>query len=162
MGRRPGDIQRTLRQMHTEDLLVSSDPKPVRGTFYWFNEEHAEDLEAALEVDRPAGQIAAEQRLLALVVPEDSDPYPVLGRGDLNGPIAWVVEWGGEGELLVALSPGTPQRSAEQLVRALRDAGVRCTQRRTGEVIDGGQLRRDTVAMREARNAVRESEESTL
>jgi hypothetical protein len=162
LGRRPGDIQRALRQMHAEGQLKASDPKPVRGTLFWFNEEHAEALEVALAEASPPGQITAEQRLLAIVAPQESDPYLVLERGDLNGAIAWVVEWGGEGELLIGLAPGTPERSAKQLVGALREADIKCTQRRVGEVSDGEQLRRDMVAVREARAVVRESEESSV
>ena len=55
LGRRPGDIQRALRQMHADGQLEASDPKPVRGTLFWFNEGYAEELEAALaEASPPA------------------------------------------------------------------------------------------------------------
>jgi hypothetical protein len=145
--------------MHAEKLLDASDPKPVRGTLFWFNEAHAEALEAALVDDRPAGLLAEDQRVLAIEAPQDSDPYPVLGRGDLNGMVSWVAEWGGDGELLVGMTPGTSKLAADQLVRALRDAGVGCVQRRVGELNDATTLRKHAVALQEADKPVRDREE---
>lgn len=156
MGRRPGDIQRTLRQMVDEGLVHSADPKPVRGTLFWFNNSHAEALEAEVASNHPPGQLLSEQRTLAIEAHEQADPYLVLGRNDLNGIVAWVAEWGGDGELLVGLVPGTKKLAAEQLVNALRDAGVSCTQRRMGEFEDAGELRRRSAALAEAKRPVRE------
>lgn len=161
MGRRPGDIQRALRQMHAEGLLKASEAKPVRGTLFWFNEEHAEALDAALAEATPAGQLRSEQRTLAIEAPEDADPYPVLGRGDLSGLVAWVAEWGGDGELLVGMAHDVPKRSADQLVGALREAGIKCQQRRIGEISAGVETRRHAIAVEEAKRPVK-AEESTI
>lgn len=155
MGRRPGDIQRTVRQMFAEDLLLADDPNPGRGTHYWFNEtDHAEALEAALEDARPAGQLASEQRLLAVSAPEGADPYTVLGRGDLNGAISWIAEWGGDGELLIGMAKGTPLRLAQQLVAALGEQNIKSVQRRVGELMTGDDLRRFVTAVDEGKKPV--------
>ncbi len=156
MGRRPGDIQRTLHQMVDEGLVLSADPKPVRGTLFWFNNSYAEALEAEVVSNHPPGQLLAEQRVLAIEAQEHADPYLVLGRNDLNGIVAWVAEWGGDSELLVGLAPGTKKLAAEQLVNALRDAGISCLQRRIGEFEDGAELRRRSAALAEAKRPVRE------
>jgi hypothetical protein len=156
MGRRPGDIQRTLRQMVDEGLIHSGDPKPVRGTLFWFNNSHVEALEAEVASNHPPGQLLSGQRILAIEAPEHADPYLVLGRNDLNGIVAWVAEWGGDSELLVGLTPGTKKLAAEQLVHALRDAGISCLQRRIGEFEDGAELRRRSAALAEAKRPVRE------
>jgi hypothetical protein len=147
MGRRPGDIQRTVHQMHSEGLLLADAVEPVRGTLFWFNDVHAEELESALADNQPAGQITTEQRILTVAAPEDADPYLVLGRADLNGAVSWVVEWGGDGELLVGMLLGTPKLTVDRLVRALRNANISCVQRRVGELMDGQGLRRLTIGV---------------
>jgi hypothetical protein len=154
LGRRPGDIQRTLRQMHAEKLLHASDPEPGRGTFFWFNDDHADALEQALAENLPPGQLGAEQRVLAIKCLEDADPYQVLGRKDLNGPVAWVAEWGGDGEFLVGMASDAPKQAVDRLVRALHKAGVKCTQRRIGEVLDRSALRHLTEAVDDVEEAV--------
>jgi hypothetical protein len=156
IGRRPGDIQRTVRQMAEEGLLISSDPKPVRGTLFAFNEEHSDALEAELATNRPPGQLVGDQRVLAIAAAEGSDPYAVLGRNDLNGLIEWVAEWGGDGEFLVGMAPDTSLLAAEQLARALKAEGVKCVQRRVGELQDASALRRHAVALTESQRPVRE------
>lgn len=154
LGRRPGDLQRTLRQMHSEGLLLSDakesgDGQPKRGTLFWFNEEDfGEALEQALADERPPGQLLENQRVLTIAPKGDeADPYSVLGRSDLNGAISWVVEWGGDGEVLVGMVHGTPKRVVDQLVAALRNAKLKCKQRRVGELMDGEAFRREVAAV---------------
>lgn len=150
LGRRPGDIQRTVRQMYSEGLLEASDPKPVRGTLFWFAEEYAEELDEALTEDRPPGQLSTEQRVLAIEAPNGVDPYRVLGRNDLNGLISWVAEWGGDGELLIGMAQGTALLAVEQLIGALRESDIVCVQRRMGEIMDGAGLRRLAIGKAES------------
>jgi hypothetical protein len=142
VARRPGDIQRTVRQMHTENLLHADSDEPVRGTQFWFNNEFAEVFEASLADSRQAGQMLAEQRTLEVSSPEDTDLYGVLGRPDLNGTISWAAEWGGDGEWLIALLPDAGKEAADRLVGVLRSAGIRCQQRRVGQLLSAEELRR--------------------
>jgi hypothetical protein len=154
VGRRPGDIQRSVRQMYAEDLLKADDPQPVRGTHFWFNEEHADALEAAAGSDRPVGQLVAEQRMLAIASPEHADLYSVLRRSELTTVVSWAAEWGGDGELLIGLVPGTTKQAADRLVAALRDAQVGCIQRRVGQLIGSDELRRLADGVKDAQQAV--------
>lgn len=150
LGRRPGDIQRTLRQMNAEGLLKDdADGEPVRGTQFWFNEEdYGDALDQVLVDERPPGQLHTNQRVLSVSPKgEEADPYTVLGRPDLNGAVSWVVEWGGDGEVLIGMVLDTPKRTVDQLVRALRAAGIGCEQRRVGELMTGDLFRRETVAV---------------
>jgi hypothetical protein len=142
VGRRTGDIQRTVRQMYAEKLLLADSDTPVRGTLFWFNEDFAEALEQALSDNRPPGQMVYEQRTLQIESPEDVDLYGLLGRSDLNGTISWVVEWGGDGEWLVALQLGIEQSAAARFKDVLRQAGVKCKERRVGQISTADQLRR--------------------
>jgi hypothetical protein len=142
VARRPGDIQRTVRQMLSEKLLLADSEEPARGTMFWFNQDFAEALEQSLSDSRPPGQMAPEQRTFQISSPEDVDLYGVLRRTDLNGTISWAVEWGGDGEWLVALLPGTEKDAAERFVGVLRSAGVACRQRRVGQILTADQLRR--------------------
>jgi hypothetical protein len=158
LGRRPGDIQRTLRQMLAEGVLKadSEGGEPVRGTLFRFNEDEFGDaLDEVLADDRPPGQLLGEQRVLTVEATDEADPYSVLGRGDLNGAISWVVEWGGDGELVVGMVQGSPKRVVDQLVRALRDAKMKCKQRRIGELMSGDDLRRRVTAIEYAKELAR-------
>jgi hypothetical protein len=142
VARRPGDIQRTVRQMHAEKLLDADSAEPVRGTQFWFNDEFAEVFEASLMDSRQAGQIVSEQRMLEVSSPPSADLYGVLGRPDLNGTISWAAEWGGDGEWLIALLPDAGKEAADRLVGVLRSAGIECEQRRVGQVLSAEELRR--------------------
>jgi hypothetical protein len=142
VARRPGDIQRTVRQMHNEKLLRADSDEPTRGTLFWFNSEHQDALEASLADNRPPGLMAYEQRTVQITSPEDVSLYDVLGRAELNGMISWAAEWGGDGEFLVAMLPGTGKPATDRLVEALRSAGIRCQQRRVGQILSGDELRR--------------------
>ena len=135
--------------MHSEGLLKDdADGTPVRGTQFWFNEQYGDALDEALADERPAGQLLAAQRVLSVAPKgEEGDPYAVLGRPDLNGAISWVAEWGGDGEVLVGMAPETPKRMVDQIVRALREADLKCTQRRVGELMSGDLFRREATAI---------------
>jgi hypothetical protein len=154
LGKRPGDIQRTVRQMLTEGLLRSDGP-PGRGTHYWFNEEEfGEALEASLESGWSKGQLLVDQRILRISAPEDADLFSVLGRTDLNGTISWVAEMGGGREFLIGMAEGTPLRALEQLATALQRASVECVRLRVGELMGPADLQGTGIAIDEAQEAV--------
>jgi hypothetical protein len=142
VARRPGDIQRTVRQMHVEKLLLADSDEPTRGTLFRFNDAFSEVLEESLADSRPTGQMAYEQRTLQIMSPESVDLYRLLGRAELNGMISWAAEWGGDGEWLLTMLPGTEKDAVDRLVGVLRSAGIRCQQRRVGQILSAGQLRR--------------------
>lgn len=139
--------------MHAETLLRADSDEPVRGTQFWFNDDFAAAFEASLADSRQAGQMAAEQRTLEVSSPEDADLYGVLSRPDLNGTISWAAEWGGDGEWLIALLPDAGQDAAARLVQALRRAGIRCRQRRVGQILTGEEMRRLIVSVEYASEA---------
>jgi hypothetical protein len=154
LGKRPGDIQRTVRQMLAEEVLLS-DGSPGRGTHYWFNEdEFGEALEAALESGRPKGQLLANQRILRISAPEDADLFSVLGRTDLNGTISWVAEMGGGREFLIGMAEGAPLRALEQLATALQRVSVECVRLQVGELMSPAELQSTDIAIDEAQKAV--------
>jgi hypothetical protein len=147
VGRRPGDIQRTLRQMLAEELLCADSPEPTRGTQFWLNPDVSDELAEAVAGHRAPGQLAPEQRILELNAPADRDPFVVLARSDLNGFVEWFAEWGGDGEMLIGMTPDAGQIAAQRLTGALRKAGIGCIQRRVGEVGDRGALRALTAGI---------------
>jgi hypothetical protein len=147
VGRRPGDIQRTVRQMLAEGLLEANSPEPTRGTLFWLNEDFADELAEVVASHNAPGQLAPEQRVLQLASPPDRDPFAILARPDLNGLVEWFIEWGGDGEMLVGMTRDAERLAAERLTGALRKAGISCLQRRVGEVGDRAALRALTTGV---------------
>lgn len=134
--------------MHTEDLLKADDVEPVRGTHFWFNEEaYGPALDEFLESDRPLGQLFFDQRILIIAPKSEEDPLSVLAREELVGEIAWTIEWGGDGEMLIGLEKEAPKRAADQLVAAFRKAGMSCSQKRVGEMMGVDEVRRHVASI---------------
>ncbi|MEA2366317.1 MAG: hypothetical protein QOE69_1396 [Thermoleophilaceae bacterium] len=140
VGRRSGDIQRVVRQMHAEGILQAGDAEPTRGTEYWLDERYADALEEAVTDAQPPGMVSSEQRMLELRAPEVGALYAVLGQRHLSTLISWAAEWGGDGEWLIALARGTSKMQGDQLTKELQDAGFHCRQLRIGEVVEGRRL----------------------
>jgi len=147
LGRRSGDIQRVVRQMHADGVLEADADQPTRGTLYWLAPEYSGALNAALLDSQPDGQLAEHQRVLQLVAPEVGALYRVLGRSDLTAVVAWASEYGGDGQWLIALRREAGKVQADRLLGALQDAGFTCQQYRVGEVLSGDALRRLAVAV---------------
>jgi hypothetical protein len=142
LGRRSGDIQRLVRQMHAERMLEASDPEPTRGTFYWLDERFHEDLEDALRTTQPAGQLAPGQRLMRVHAENSDRLYEVLQQVDLTASVSWAAECGEDGSWFLALTPEASWLEAEQLQAALRRSGFDCRRDMIGEVLTGDALRR--------------------
>jgi hypothetical protein len=140
VGWRSGDIQRVVRQMHAEGILVADAEAPTRGTHYWLDQRYADALAEAVADAQPPGLLTSHQRMLELTAPDVEGLYEVLGKAHLSTVISWAAEWGGDGEWLVALSTSASKLAADRLVGALQKAGFTCRQRRVGDLFDGQRL----------------------
>jgi hypothetical protein len=153
LGKRSGDIQRVMRRMKDEGLLNASDDEPVRGTRYWFNEAiYGNALDEFLESDRPPGQLFSDQRVLLVSPRDEEDPWQVIARGDLAGDIAWVVEWGGDGDMLIGMEKDAESRAVDQLMLVLRESGLRCRRKFVSEVMGADGVRRRAQSLDYVRN----------
>ena len=124
LGKRSGDIQKTVRQMHAEGLLGASDPEPVRGTVFWLMEKHAAELEESLKTDQPVGTVANHQTLMLLHAPNRAAMDSVLAKADLTASVSWAARCGSGREMLLAIGPDPDERELSVLESALEDANV--------------------------------------
>jgi DNA-binding PadR family transcriptional regulator len=150
LGRRSGDIQRVVRQMLAEGVLVADTDPPTRGTLYSLAPEHVETLEAVLGDTQPHGQVVESQRVLVLTAPDGARLYRALGRSDLTAVVSWAAEFGGDGQWVIALSRAASKLQADRLQIALQALGFDCEQRRVGEVLSADALRRLAAAVDDA------------
>jgi hypothetical protein len=124
LGLRSGDIQKTVRQMHSEGVLRASDPEPVRGTLFTLREEYVADLDEALRANQAPGVVAPHQTLLLLRAPSKASLDKLLGRADLVAPVSWAARCGSGREMLLAINPQLDVGGVGRLESALEASGV--------------------------------------
>jgi hypothetical protein len=151
LGLRSGDIQKVLRQMHDDGLLLASDPNPVRGTLFWLNPERQDELIAALRGgDGALGVLKENQDLLLVKSSTRTALDEVIGRDDLAVTIAWAARLGGGAEMLLAIALDAPEREFGRLWRMLEDTdGIEVSQLHTAKVLDAAALRSNVRAAQE-------------
>jgi hypothetical protein len=148
LGRRSGDIQKALRQMHDEGIIEAADPEPTRGTEFWLSDAYAEALEDALKQGRP-GQLRADQDVLHLRAEGEAAYRAILGSARDTASVAWAARLGADGEYLLALSTEAPAAQISALRGALEAAGVVVRRWRIAEFFDAEEMRRNFSAGRE-------------
>lgn len=146
LGRRSGDVQRSMRQMLEEGLLRADSPEPTQGTQYWLSEAGRAALMEEVAAGVVPGLLAERQRLLVIAANDSERFYRLLGQKDLTGIVVWASELGGDGEWLVALDPRTDTVQAGRLLVALTKAGFAHRTLRVESVLDAAQLRQLSIA----------------
>lgn len=151
LGLRSGDIQKSLRQMYDEGLLLASDPEPVRGTLFWLDPDHQNALIEALRGGEGVlGLLKENQDFLLVKSSTRTALDEVLARDDLAVTISWAARLGGGAEMLLAIALDTPENEFGRLWRMLEDAdGVEVSQHHTARVLDARALRSNVHAARE-------------
>lgn len=150
LGRRSGDIQKTLRQMHSEGILAAGDPEPTRGTEFWLDEAFVEALEDSLRAEAPAGLLGQGQELLYVRSPNQTRLAFVLSRSELTGAISWSLRLGADSEMLLAIAAEAAEAQIDALHSALEAAGATVSRWRTATPIDAESMRLNFVAAQEA------------
>jgi hypothetical protein len=149
LGRRSGDIQKVLRQMHAEGILGPEDEEPTRGTEFWLKESYADALEDALQSDQLPGMVGSDQHILLLKSAKQDILNLVLSRADLTGGVAWAARIGSE-EMLIAISPEAGEPEINALHSALEAVDIDVSRYRAMAVTDGEAMRRNAIAGKEA------------
>jgi hypothetical protein len=150
VGRKSGDIQRTLRKMHEEGWVAADAAEPVQGTQYWLHPDRRHEFEAALETAQLPGLLVEGQRILEIAAVDLGAIYEVLERVELSAPIAWLIELDGSNRRLLGLHGDTSMLQAQRLQAALQAAGIECRPGRVGARIDGRTLREHAAGVLEA------------
>jgi hypothetical protein len=150
VGRKSGDIQRTLRKMHEDGWVVADAGELVQGTQYWLNPDRRDEFESALETAQLPGLLAEGQRILEVTAANLGAFYAVLERAELSAPIAWLIELDGGDRRLLALDGNITKLQAERLQAGLQAAGIDCRPGRVGARIDGRTLREHAAGVLEA------------
>lgn len=149
LGRRSGDIQKVLRQMHAEGILGPGDEEPTRGTEFWLDEGYAEALEDALRSDQLPGMIAVDQDLLILRSPSREALERVLSRPDLTAAIGWAARLGANNEMLIAIAKTAGPTELGALRSALEAADIKVKGHRTADLMDAQTMRLRFAGSRE-------------
>lgn len=146
LGRRSGDIQKTLRQMHAEGLLEAEHEEPEPGTRFRLAPTHEEALAEALRADQIPGLVEANQDLFLLRAPNQKALDAVFALGDLTVAISWAARLGDRVSMLVAVAPRASEGDYRRLSRLLEEAGMEVTSFRTATVTEGRALGRAASA----------------
>lgn len=141
LGRRSGDVQKVVRQMHSEGILGPLGEEPTRGTEFWLDESYTQALEDSLRSDQPPGVLSTEQDLLVIRARERAALERVLSRSDLTAAVAWVARLGADNELLLAVSRDAAPTEVNTLRSALEAAGVKVKGHRAVEFADAETMR---------------------
>lgn len=148
LGRPTGSIANLVKRMHSEGLLTADPDPPVRGTLYRLDPTAHAALEAALTQGQPTGRLQEHQRFLLVEGVSDALLlHRILARPALSAPVEWAAEIDGSGRRLLAMEPNASSLQVEKLLVALTQAGLRCEQRRVGELLGSEELRRKSVAL---------------
>jgi hypothetical protein len=138
VGRKSGDIKRTVDAMFEARQLLAEDEELVKGTKLWLNPQYDTDVDSALAREEPPlGFLAEGQRVLEVSSPAKGRTYQVLRRADLVAPVRWAVELDGSERLLLVLSRHATVLQAERLQAALEAAGATCRAGRIGAQVRG-------------------------
>lgn len=150
LGRRSGDIQKSLRQMHAEGVLMSEDEKPEPGTRYRLADGLEGPLAEALRADQIPGLLEAEQDLLILSAPSRTALNAVFARGDLAAVTSWAARLGDGTTMLLAVAPRATEADYGRLLTVLEADGIQVGSHRAAAVFDGRALRANSIAAAEA------------
>lgn len=153
LGRRSGDIQKALRQMHAEGILEAEHDEPEPGTRFRLVEVHEGALSEALRTDQLPGLVQEGQDLLLLSAPSRLALNEVFVRGDLTAVVSWTARLGGTA-MLVAIAPKATEVDYNRLLTVLEAKGVGVGSYRTATVADGRALRTTALASSDAVGAV--------
>jgi DNA-binding PadR family transcriptional regulator len=153
VGRRSGDIQRSLRQMVDEEIVKASDPEPTRGTEYILTDAGRTLLEQELDVVLVPGLFAANQRFLRITAPDEAPLQAVFRQREFAAMLGWAVELGGSDEWLLGLRPGLGRHGMSRLRDALKAAEVTCREHVAQEVLTADQFTRIGAALDDRRAA---------
>jgi hypothetical protein len=150
LGRRSGDIQKALRQMHAEGVL-ESDPEdePEAGTRFRLVEVHEAALAEALGADQLPGLVGGNQDLLLLSSPSQTVLDEVFAHGSMAAVVSWATRLGGN-QMLVAVAPKATETDYRRLVAVLEAAKIGVSAHRAATVMDGRALRATAIASRDA------------
>jgi len=154
LGLRSGDIQKTVRQMHADGVLLASDPEPVRGTLFSLAERYVDELEQALRTNQDPGVVAEHQTLLFVNAPSKSALDRVLGQADLVAAISWAARCGSGTEMLLAIDPELDVGDLGRLESALEASGVAVATSTVTALMDAQRLRSAALAARNAAEAI--------
>lgn len=154
VGRRSGDIQRSLRQMHSEGVLEAEHEEPEAGTRFWLAPGYDELLADSLQAGRLPGLVQENQDLLLLNAPSRQALNAVFAQGDLAAVISWATRLGGATAMLVSVAPQATELDYNRLVSVLESQGVGVSSYRTAKVCDGDRLRAAAIASNQAVDAV--------
>ncbi|HEY5197941.1 MAG TPA: hypothetical protein VIJ51_13035 [Solirubrobacteraceae bacterium] len=146
LGRRSGDIQRLMRQMHDEKLIEADSPEPTQGTEYWLSKDGTAALLEEIAEGVIPGVLSEHQQLLLIKAADAGEFLGLIGRRDLAGIVGWASQLGGNGEWLLALEPRVQQVQAIRFVVSLQKLGFSCTTYRVQNVVDADELRRLSAA----------------
>ncbi len=150
LGRRSGDLQRTLRQMHTEGLLEAEHDEPEPGTRFWLASAYGELLEDSLRAGQLPGLVQENEDLLLLSAPSRQALNAVFAQGDLAAVVSWAARLGGGTAMLVAVAPQATELDYSRLLTVLESQGVGVGSYRTAKVSDSGELRALAIASNQA------------
>jgi DNA-binding PadR family transcriptional regulator len=145
LGRRSGDIQKALRQMHDEGVLEAEHAAPEPGTRYRLAEKHEAALAEALRADQVPGLVQSDQDLLLLNAPSRQALNAIFARGELAAIVSWAVRLG-ENAMLVALAPRASEIDYVRLLTALEEKDIEVGSHRTARISDGRALRAMSLA----------------
>lgn len=146
LGKRSGDIQKTLRSMHAEGVVVCEDEEPERGSRFSLAEEFEQELSEALRADQIPGLIGPDQDFLLLAASNHRALDEVFARGDLSAAVSWGARLGSATSMLVAIAPKASESDYLRLLAALEAAGVEISSHRSATVSDGRTLRARAIA----------------
>lgn len=150
LGKRSGDIQRSLRALHAEGVVECEDEEPERGSRFRLAEEFEQALAEALRADQIPGLMEPDQDFLVLEAPSRRALDTALSRGDVAAAISWAARLGSGTSMLLAIAPKASEGDYGRLLSVLEDGGIEFTSHRTAAVSDGRALRAVAVASAEA------------
>lgn len=161
LGRRSGDIQKTLRQMHTEGVLEAEHDEPEPGTRFTLTAEHETGLAEAMRANQKPGLVVVNQDFLLVKAPSQRALDEVLALGDLTATISWAARLGDRVSMLMAVAPRASEGDYRRLSRLLEEAEMEITSFRTAAIADGKALGRAAAAANAAAAALTESIEAS-
>ncbi len=154
LGRRSGDIQKTLRQMLAEGVLEAEHDEPEPGTRFCLAEAYEPELAEALAAGQIPGLVQENQDLLLLSAPSRTALNEVFAEGDLAAPVSWSARLGGTAMLIAVASKAT-EVDYSRLLSMLEANHIGVSSYRTGDVSDGQALRATSIASNEAVSAAK-------
>jgi len=141
LGRNAGDIQKGLRQMVVDQLMLASDDEPTRGTLYQLNPVYEADLERALEVEQAPGLLTIGQTVMLVRASSTSRLSAVLGDMTNSSAVAWAGPGTTGREMLLVLRSDATYEQVQELETALEAAGAESLSHRLNEAISARRLR---------------------